>query len=282
MRIDKAEKFLNVAVFMAQQFSKDRSTPVGCLVVDPEDYSVISIGYNGFPRGCNDDDPLKHERPEKYLWTEHSERNAVYNLLRKVFKDGSIYTDVIPMMDDARAMVSVGITNLYVKNMDINHPEQKKTLALLKEVGITPIIKEHPEYKADTNEGAIILNANNEVYGSGIWHKRFPEDPGNTSIEGPIRDAISNYLNKSKLLHNKAAVVTLMPCIDCASALVKAGVTTIITQGPDNPALAARWEENFNTSKKYLDKHGVNLIVFDQDRNIVSNNTKSIKDNLSL
>lgn len=283
MRIDKAEKFLNVAIFMASQFSKDLSTKVGCLIVDPDDYSVITIGYNGFPRGCNDEDPVKHQRPEKYLWTEHSERNAAYNLVRKEFKDGSIYMHEIPMMDDARALVSTGISQFFVKSMHVKHEEQEKTLALFRETGIIPVVREHhPAFDQINEEGAIILDVSGETLARGFWHRRFPEDPSNTSVEGPIRDAVSNYLDRKKILHGKAAVVTLMPCIDCASTLVKAGVTTIITQGPDNPELKARWEENFNMSKKYLDKHGVNLIVFDADRNVISSNTMTIKDNVGL
>ncbi len=40
------------------------------------------MGYNSFPRGINDDVPERHERPEKYYWMEHAERNALYNALR--------------------------------------------------------------------------------------------------------------------------------------------------------------------------------------------------------
>lgn len=281
MRIDKSIKFLNVAIYMANEFSKDQSTKVGCLFVDPDDYSVIAVGYNGFPRGCDDSDPLKHQRPDKYLWTEHSERNAAYNLVRKYFKNGSIYLNELPAMDDARALVSIGISKVFVRSMEITHPEQEVTLKLLKEVGISPEIKPWQSYGLDPEE-AVLYDASGENKTTGFWHKRFPNDPESTSVEGPIRDAIGKFLLKSELLKNKAAVVTLMPCIDCASTLAKAGVTTIITQAPDNPELKARWEENFNMSKKYLDNLGVNLIVFDADRNLISSNTNTIATSIGM
>ena len=60
--------------------SKDRSTKVGCVIVS-SDNTILSTGWNGFPRGVNDDE-AKHERPAKYEWTEHAERNAIFNAAR--------------------------------------------------------------------------------------------------------------------------------------------------------------------------------------------------------
>lgn len=57
--------------------SKDRSTKVGAIIVNQHN-EIVSTGYNGFPRGINDDNEAYHERPLKYDITEHAERNAVY------------------------------------------------------------------------------------------------------------------------------------------------------------------------------------------------------------
>lgn len=62
--------------------SKDRSTKVGCVIVSP-DNTILSTGWNGFPRGVNDNDEAKHKRPAKYEWSEHAERNAVFNAARE-------------------------------------------------------------------------------------------------------------------------------------------------------------------------------------------------------
>lgn len=61
--------------------SKDRSTTVGAVIV--RDTYVISTGWNGFPRGVNDNNDTYHERPMKYRVTEHAERNAIFNAARE-------------------------------------------------------------------------------------------------------------------------------------------------------------------------------------------------------
>jgi len=68
-------RFMNLARHISE-WSKDRSTKVGVVIVGPEN-EVRALGYNGFPRGIDDDAPDRHERPEKYLWVEHAERNAI-------------------------------------------------------------------------------------------------------------------------------------------------------------------------------------------------------------
>jgi dCMP deaminase len=73
------EFFMGIALLAAQR-SKDPCTQVGCVIVG-EDNIILSIGYNGMPRGCNDaempwskgsDDPLKN----KYMFVVHAEMNA--------------------------------------------------------------------------------------------------------------------------------------------------------------------------------------------------------------
>ena len=61
--------------------SKDRSTQVGAIIVGP-DQEIRSTGFNRFPRGVDDNVEERHERPLKYLYTEHAERNAIYNAAR--------------------------------------------------------------------------------------------------------------------------------------------------------------------------------------------------------
>lgn len=72
--------FLRMTRLVAEK-SKDRSTKVGCVIVGPG-YTLRSLGYNGFPRDVDDGNDKYHERPLKYLMTEHAERNALYNALR--------------------------------------------------------------------------------------------------------------------------------------------------------------------------------------------------------
>src|ERR1017187_608646 len=72
--------YLKMAHEVAQK-SKDRSTKVGAIIVG-QDNEIRSIGFNGFPRGVNDDIEERHQRPAKYMWTEHAERNCLFNALR--------------------------------------------------------------------------------------------------------------------------------------------------------------------------------------------------------
>lgn len=63
------EYFCKLAEHVKEK-SKDRSTKCGCVIASP-DHSVLSVGFNGFPRGVNDDIESRHERPVKYSYTEH-------------------------------------------------------------------------------------------------------------------------------------------------------------------------------------------------------------------
>jgi hypothetical protein len=88
------------------------STRVGCVIVGTHK-EIRAIGYNGFPRGVDDDRDARHERPVKYKWTEHAERNAIYSSARAgISIDGcTMYLPWFPCMDCARAIVqSVGRT----------------------------------------------------------------------------------------------------------------------------------------------------------------------------
>lgn len=74
--MDKWDKrFLGLAKHVAQ-WSKDPSTKVGCCIVDDKN-RIISLGYNGFPRGVDDDDEHLHNREVKLQRTLHAEENAI-------------------------------------------------------------------------------------------------------------------------------------------------------------------------------------------------------------
>lgn len=93
--------------------SKDPNTKLGCVIVGP-DHEIRSTGYNSFPRGITDDMPERLERPEKYLWIEHAERNAIYNAARcgTALKGCCLYIGILPCMDCARGIIQAGITEV--------------------------------------------------------------------------------------------------------------------------------------------------------------------------
>ena len=91
--------------------SKDIRTQIGAVVVG-KDNEILSTGYNSFPRGINDDVEERQERPEKYYWFEHAERNAIYNAARigVSLKDSTMYlTCGMSCSDCTRGIINSGI-----------------------------------------------------------------------------------------------------------------------------------------------------------------------------
>jgi dCMP deaminase len=71
-------RFLKLSESVAQ-WSKDPSTKVGCVIVDPDTNRIAGVGFNGFPRGMCDHKELYEDRETKYSRTIHAELNAVLN-----------------------------------------------------------------------------------------------------------------------------------------------------------------------------------------------------------
>ncbi len=105
-------RYFMTMVYLAAMRSKDLSSHLGAVIVDDKN-RIISIGYNSFVRGINDYVPERQERPEKYLWFEHAERNAIYNA-RRDLEGCRMYTNGVPCMDCGRAVVQVGIKEVIV------------------------------------------------------------------------------------------------------------------------------------------------------------------------
>ncbi len=145
MKPEKARKFLAVARSIAA-LSKDRSTQVGALILGP-DGEGGPWGYNGFPRGANDDVDARHQRPEKYFWAEHAERNAIYAAARSGFptKGCAMVVTHPPCMDCARAIAQAGIIRVIYPAGDAAFHQRWKehegrTRELFKETGVDVIV----------------------------------------------------------------------------------------------------------------------------------------------
>lgn len=97
----------------AARFSKDGSTQVGALILGPEGEGG-PWGYNGQPRGFDDNNVDRAEYPLKASYYEHAERNAIYAAARQGFpvKGCSMIVTKFPCPDCARAMVQSGIVML--------------------------------------------------------------------------------------------------------------------------------------------------------------------------
>ena len=98
------------------RLSSDPSSQVGALIIDPDTKAIVSSGYNDIPRRVDKISNWRWQKPEKYKWVEHAERNAIFNACAAGPScDGSIM--VCPWaccVDCARAIIQSGIRALYV------------------------------------------------------------------------------------------------------------------------------------------------------------------------
>lgn len=103
------ERWLGMARLVGS-WSKDRSRCVGCVIVNDRNV-VVSLGWNGFPRAIDDEVESRHQRPEKYLWSEHAERNALFNAAASGNStlNCRIYQSMYPCAHCARGIVQAGI-----------------------------------------------------------------------------------------------------------------------------------------------------------------------------
>lgn len=113
MIISWDEYFMGLAHLSAMR-SKDPNTQVGACIVDTEN-KVVSIGYNGMPRGCSDDEfPWAREGgflDTKYAFVVHAELNAILNSPRPV-KDCTLYVSLFPCNECAKAIIQSGIRRI--------------------------------------------------------------------------------------------------------------------------------------------------------------------------
>lgn len=137
MRADKAIKFMLAAQHYAQLFSKDNSTQVGAFFVDPNDFTQLTQGYNGMPRGVDDHRPDRLERPAKYMYFEHAERNGIYNLARRHLKESLFLTLSVPSFSCARAAISVGAKEIWFPEPVEKTAELSAAMELFEETGVT-------------------------------------------------------------------------------------------------------------------------------------------------
>lgn len=121
MRRDKAAKYLLLARKQAQLFSKDPSTKVGAILLAPESLQVLSVGYNGMPRGIDENVEARWARPAKYKFVEHAERNALYNACRHGTPlQGCIAViTMFPCCDCARALIQSGVRTVVAPPADM-------------------------------------------------------------------------------------------------------------------------------------------------------------------
>ncbi|MBQ7463501.1 MAG: dCMP deaminase family protein [Lachnospiraceae bacterium] len=108
------EYFMGIAILSGMR-SKDPNSQVGACIVSP-DNKILSMGYNGFPIGCSDDefpwcregDPLEN----KYFYVTHSELNAILNYRGGSLEGSRLYVTLFPCNECAKAIIQSGIKSI--------------------------------------------------------------------------------------------------------------------------------------------------------------------------
>ena len=105
------EYFMGIALLSAQR-SKDASTQVGACIVS-SDNKILSVGYNGMPTGCPDDDmPWGRDGAmldTKYPFVCHAELNAILNTAIGTLRGAKVYVTLFPCNECAKAIIQCGI-----------------------------------------------------------------------------------------------------------------------------------------------------------------------------
>jgi dCMP deaminase len=133
------EYFMGMAHLSALR-SKDPSTQVGAVIVSPAN-KVVSIGYNGLPKGCSDDDyPWDRDGSAletKYVYVVHAELNAILNAPLPVI-GCRIYVSLFPCNECAKAIIQAGIKEIvYEDDKYADTDIVKASKRMLNSAGVT-------------------------------------------------------------------------------------------------------------------------------------------------
>ena len=138
----RANVYMAMAKLISKR-SKDPNTQVGAIIVSKDD-RILSVGYNGFPNGCSDDEfpwskSAKREYDTKYPYVVHAELNAILNFRgdNKAFEGSTLYVTLFPCHECAKAIIQSGITRLvYLDNKYQDTEDFKESLRMLKAASI--------------------------------------------------------------------------------------------------------------------------------------------------
>lgn len=112
-------RFMELAEHVAG-WSKDPSTKVGCVIVDQQN-RVVSLGFNGFPRGVKDTNLRYMDKETKYLFVAHAERNALDNAPLSV-EGCTLYSPLLPCNECAKSIIQKGIKKVVSYEPDEDRP----------------------------------------------------------------------------------------------------------------------------------------------------------------
>ena len=148
------EYFMGIAHLSGMR-SKDPNTQVGACIVSKEN-KILSVGYNGFPMGCSDDEyPWDREGDTletKYPFVTHGEMNAILNYRGGSLEGTKLYVSLFPCNECAKAIIQAGIKKVvYDSDKYANTPSTIAAKRMLTSAGVeyVPYEKKGREIKLD-------------------------------------------------------------------------------------------------------------------------------------
>ncbi len=134
------EYFMGLSLLSAMR-SKDPSTQVGACIVS-DDNKIMSVGYNGFPRGCSDDEfpwerSAENSNDTKYPFVCHAELNAILNAGGQDLRGARIFVALFPCNECAKAIIQSGIKEVvYISDKYAETPGTIASKRMLNAAGV--------------------------------------------------------------------------------------------------------------------------------------------------
>ena len=151
------EYFMGIALLTAMR-SKDPNSQVGACIVSPEN-KILSLGYNGMPIGCNDDEmPWEREGAPldtKYMYVCHAELNAILNNAGASLAGCRIYVALFPCNECAKSIIQSGIKEVvYISDKYADSEGTRASKRMLNAAGVklTKFKSDNKELKISFNE----------------------------------------------------------------------------------------------------------------------------------
>ena len=134
------EYFMGVSLLSSMR-SKDPSTQVGACIVSNEN-KIMAVGYNGFPRGCSDDEfPWERSADKandtKYPFVCHAELNAILNAGGQDLRGARIFVALFPCNECAKAIIQSGIKEvIYISDKYAETPATLASKKMFRAAGV--------------------------------------------------------------------------------------------------------------------------------------------------
>ena len=154
------EYFMGIAILSSYR-SKDPSTQVGACIVNDHN-KIMSVGYNGFPIGCSDDQfPWEREGDAydtKYPYVCHAELNAILNNAGANLSGCRIYVALFPCNECAKAIIQSGIREVvYLSDKYADSPMTRASKRMFNAAGVklTKLEPKRSEIVIDFDESKV-------------------------------------------------------------------------------------------------------------------------------